>query len=1083
MKKFLHKNVATILSLSLIASFVAPTQPVFANTPDFSQRYQKVYEGITYRYKMKHAKGYTIKYSVTGNAKKAIKLKKYSGTSTSFIVDTTKNHKTGKATITARFYKKITKDHKIKYQLVKTSIDNVYVRIPAKTVTIHTPIKELGLNKEYSFQSIITPKHTTSTLSWKVTTTDGKETLDATIDKNGTFKASKTGEYIITAMVQNDKRPNTPFTIQDTTTVKVIEELASPVFYSNQSNSLPTSDTPNNTPNDTPNDMDDKNDISSILSSRPIDDPNITDEEFNLLSSKLRNYLTDIDTRDSDGDGLIDEYEKQIGTDPNNADTDGDGLSDFFEHSYAHTDPLKADTDDNGISDADEDLDQDGLTNLEEAKLGTNPLEADTDLDGISDGDEIHLYKTNPLMADTDGDGISDGKEIELGLDPNNPDSNHNGILDGDEIFSITQSTTPQETDPRVIPNIKMDIPGNIIDTLSITKVPEDDFYLPSDIPGYIGAGYDFHLDGTFERATLSFQFDTSLLADPDFEPAIYYCDEKNQDMILLENQTLDKKNGIVSTEITHFSKYILLNKTAFEDIWNNDIRLPSDSTPLNNSLVIALSIDSSGSMLFNDPNGIRIQAAKAFIEKLKENDKAAIIDFDSTATVLSGLTNDKQQLSQALDLVDSSGGTDIGAGISCALDEVQNETSTSKYIILLTDGDGNYDLSLSQRAIECGVAIYTIGLGTDIDENLLQSIATSTGGKYYHATTASELNEIFEKTSNETIDYEKDTDQDGLSDYYETLIAEGKLLGFNGKRYYVDKNNPDTDGDGLLDGEEIYIASSPDTNGSTSKLCIKVNSDPNLRDTDGDGYIDSRDPNPLKWDISDRDLAMVSSLSYQYLPIGSVLDELSPELEEEANNDFYHIAQAKELKGWTVVETISDSTDLQMTVFKKDDNIIVACRGTESIKDWINNLLTYILPVGPQSISAKNEMKKILHNYQNCNFYTTGHSLGGHLAYDTGVVGIRTNKDAIKGVVTFNGLGFSPISFIDALDKTALLSKKSIVTNYHVTGDLVYFISFHIGNEIEYAVSKNLANYNMSKIQKLHILYTFFEHIGPFRP
>ena len=127
---------------------------------------------------------------------------------------------------------------------------------------------------------------------------------------------------------------------------------------------------------------------------------------------------------DSDEDGLPDYIEKEIGSDRYNPDTDGDGLPDGYEYFTLATDPKKVDTDDNGISDADEDFDEDGLTNLEEYNLGTDPFSKDSDYDGLSDYDELKIYNTDPLKYDTDGDKVSDGDEIELGLDPNNPATN-----------------------------------------------------------------------------------------------------------------------------------------------------------------------------------------------------------------------------------------------------------------------------------------------------------------------------------------------------------------------------------------------------------------------------------------------------------------------------------------------------------------------------------------------------------------------------------------------------------------------------------------------------------------------------------
>ncbi|HAS8478182.1 TPA: hypothetical protein I7768_14410 [Vibrio vulnificus] len=102
---------------------------------------------------------------------------------------------------------------------------------------------------------------------------------------------------------------------------------------------------------------------------------------------------------DQDGDGLPDEFERQNGLNP--------------------SDPI----------DALEDIDKDGLTALEEYRLGTELRVADTDGDGLSDGEEVNLgqdgYVSDPLLQDTDGDGLNDGLEVILLTDPSDP-NDHN---------------------------------------------------------------------------------------------------------------------------------------------------------------------------------------------------------------------------------------------------------------------------------------------------------------------------------------------------------------------------------------------------------------------------------------------------------------------------------------------------------------------------------------------------------------------------------------------------------------------------------------------------------------------------------
>lgn len=123
---------------------------------------------------------------------------------------------------------------------------------------------------------------------------------------------------------------------------------------------------------------------------------------------------------DSDGDGLSDDYEDEIGTDPNNPDSDDDALNDGEEVNDTGTDPLDPDGDSDGLSDGQEVL-----------EVGSDPFNPDSDGDGLWDGEgefewvrEVYGDNTDPLDPDTDGDGYQDGFEMEAGsnpLDPNDP--------------------------------------------------------------------------------------------------------------------------------------------------------------------------------------------------------------------------------------------------------------------------------------------------------------------------------------------------------------------------------------------------------------------------------------------------------------------------------------------------------------------------------------------------------------------------------------------------------------------------------------------------------------------------------------
>jgi hypothetical protein len=64
-----------------------------------------------------------------------------------------------------------------------------------------------------------------------------------------------------------------------------------------------------------------------------------------------------------------------------------------------------------------QDTDGDGLTDEREGELGTNPNNPDTDEDRLNDGDEVRL-QTSPLNPDTDNDRLIDGDEVRQGTDP-----------------------------------------------------------------------------------------------------------------------------------------------------------------------------------------------------------------------------------------------------------------------------------------------------------------------------------------------------------------------------------------------------------------------------------------------------------------------------------------------------------------------------------------------------------------------------------------------------------------------------------------------------------------------------------------
>ena len=214
----------------------------------------------------------------------------------------------------------------------------------------------------------------------------------------------------------------------------------------------------------------------------------------------------------------------------------------------------------------------------------------------------------------------------------------------------------------------------------------------------------------------------------------------------------------------------------------------------------IILALDVSGSMRQQDIRPSRLQAAKAaalsFIDNQKNSTRIAIVAFAGYAELIQPATSDHAALRYAIQSLTTARGTAIGSGILEALDaiaeidpniapSVTDPSSEEEpipvpkgayvphIIVLLTDGvatTGPFPLDAAQQAVDRGVRIYTIGFGTEngspdfgggpqgggprqgggfrrgIDEETLKQIASMSDGKYYAASSANELLDVFQK-------------------------------------------------------------------------------------------------------------------------------------------------------------------------------------------------------------------------------------------------------------------------------------------------------------------------------------------------
>jgi Ca-activated chloride channel family protein len=189
------------------------------------------------------------------------------------------------------------------------------------------------------------------------------------------------------------------------------------------------------------------------------------------------------------------------------------------------------------------------------------------------------------------------------------------------------------------------------------------------------------------------------------------------------------------------------------------------------NQVSVMLAIDVSGSMQATDVQPTRIEAARSaartLIDDLPGNARVGLVSFNASATVVAPLSDDHSATKNALDGLYAQGGTAIGDGIEAALRQLDpNGTARpssgrpSSMIVLLTDGSSNAGVDPQQAAADAkaaGVPVETVGIGArnqmtyvqgqlidGVDEQALQSVSSATGGSYFYAEAAGQLQQIY---------------------------------------------------------------------------------------------------------------------------------------------------------------------------------------------------------------------------------------------------------------------------------------------------------------------------------------------------
>ena len=189
----------------------------------------------------------------------------------------------------------------------------------------------------------------------------------------------------------------------------------------------------------------------------------------------------------------------------------------------------------------------------------------------------------------------------------------------------------------------------------------------------------------------------------------------------------------------------------------------------------IIISMDVSMSMMATDFLPNRLEAAKEVAKEFiqgRKFDRIGFVVFEGEAYTACPPTRNYEYLMHTIDEIQTGKiepGTAIGTGLGTAVARLRSDSLASKVIILLTDGDSNRGeispMAAAELAKNKGITLYTIGVGkkgmvkmpvntpfgqiytetqVNIDEDLLEKMAKSTGGEYFRAMDKNSLRSIY---------------------------------------------------------------------------------------------------------------------------------------------------------------------------------------------------------------------------------------------------------------------------------------------------------------------------------------------------
>jgi Ca-activated chloride channel homolog len=182
--------------------------------------------------------------------------------------------------------------------------------------------------------------------------------------------------------------------------------------------------------------------------------------------------------------------------------------------------------------------------------------------------------------------------------------------------------------------------------------------------------------------------------------------------------------------------------------------------------IALSMLLDSSASM--EDKLEMLQGAAKSFIKRLKPNDIAQVIDFDSRVEIRQGFTGNQAELDAAIGKTAAGGSTSLHNAIYIALKELRKVRAVSEEdvrrqaLIVFSDGEDTSSLISFDEVLDLAkrseTGIYTIALrGVDTQtkgfreaEFVMRQLAQETGGRSFFPARIEELTGVYAQIADE---------------------------------------------------------------------------------------------------------------------------------------------------------------------------------------------------------------------------------------------------------------------------------------------------------------------------------------------